>query len=142
MKLKFWQFEYDFDKDDAKIVIPIVLLVLGLGVTHFNKEVLLVIAAAYYILYFYLAICIEKTSLFLAKASFRCPYCKGRELLFDTVLWLHNGIAGYDAYNCNLCGKTSIHINTPLMSKFVKTTSDENKILEHKSPEDEVEIPF
>jgi hypothetical protein len=100
--------------------------VLGLGVTHFNKELLLVIAAAYYILYFYLATCLEKTSLFLAKASFRCPYCK----------------AGYDAYHCNLCGKTSIHINTPLMSKFVKTTSDENKILEHKSPEDETDIPF
>jgi len=25
MKLKFLQFEYEFDKDDAKIVIPLIL---------------------------------------------------------------------------------------------------------------------
>ena len=114
---------------------------LGLGVTHFNKELLLVIAAAYYILYFYLATCLEKTSLFLAKASFRCPYCKGHEMLFNTVVWISD-IGGYDSYICNLCGKKSIHINTPLMSKFVKMDGSEKKISEHIKTEDETKSPF
>ena len=140
MKLKFWQFEYDFDKEDAKIVIPIILLALCLGVTHFNKELLLSLTAAYYILYFYLATCIEKTSSVLARAFFRCPYCKGHEMLFYTVVWISD-IGGYDSYICNLCGKKSIHINTPLMSKFVKMDGSEKRTLEHMKTEDETESP-
>jgi hypothetical protein len=26
MKIKLWQWEYDFDKEDAKIVVPLILL--------------------------------------------------------------------------------------------------------------------
>jgi DNA-directed RNA polymerase subunit RPC12/RpoP len=141
MKLKFWQFEYDFDKEDAKIVIPIILLALGLGVTNFNKELLLSLAAAYYILHFYLAICIKTTSSVLSKVFFRCPYCKGHEMLFNTVVWISD-IGGYDSYICNLCGKKSIHINTPLMSKFVKMDGSEKKISEHIKTEDETKSPF
>ena len=29
MKIKLWQFECDFDKDDAKIVIPVVSFRIG-----------------------------------------------------------------------------------------------------------------
>jgi len=30
MKIKLWQLEYDFDKEDAKIVVPLILLLLGI----------------------------------------------------------------------------------------------------------------
>jgi hypothetical protein len=36
MKIKFWQFEYDFDRDDAKIVIPIAVLLIAVSVTNTN----------------------------------------------------------------------------------------------------------
>ena len=29
MKIKLWQWEYDFDKEDAQIVVPLALLLLG-----------------------------------------------------------------------------------------------------------------
>jgi hypothetical protein len=32
MKIKFWQFEYEFDRDDAKIVVPIALLLVAIAV--------------------------------------------------------------------------------------------------------------
>jgi DNA-directed RNA polymerase subunit RPC12/RpoP len=121
MKLKFLQFEYDFDKDDARIVIPLILLLLALGFTPLNKELLLAGTAAYYLLYFFLRICLENVSKFLARKSFKCPYCKSREMLFADVLFLKGGVAGYDSYICNACGRVSIHINNALISKLVKT---------------------
>ena len=38
MKLKFWQFEYEFDKDDAAIVVPLILVILCLAYTKIQKE--------------------------------------------------------------------------------------------------------
>jgi hypothetical protein len=49
MKIKLWQFEYDFDQKDAQIVLPVLLLVLGLVFTSFNKEVLWGGTVAYYL---------------------------------------------------------------------------------------------
>jgi len=119
MKLKFWQFEYDFDKDDARIVIPLILLVLGFAFTRLGKEILLGVAAAYYALYFFSETFSVIASKLLTKASFRCPYCKSREMLFEDVLFLKGGIAGYDSYLCNSCGRNSIHIDNPIMSRLV-----------------------
>jgi hypothetical protein len=53
MKIKLWQFEYDFDQKDAQIVLPVLLLVLGLVFTNLNKEVLWGGTVAYYLLYFF-----------------------------------------------------------------------------------------
>ena len=52
IKIKLWQFEYNFDQKDVQIVVPVLLLVLGLVFTHLNKEVLWGGAVAYYLLYF------------------------------------------------------------------------------------------
>ena len=41
MKIKLWQLEYDFDKEDAKIVVPLILLLLGLIFTQLRKDILL-----------------------------------------------------------------------------------------------------
>ncbi len=54
MKIKFWHFEYDFDKDDAKIVIPVVLLLVGITATSVSPAVLVGISVLYYLLYFFL----------------------------------------------------------------------------------------
>jgi hypothetical protein len=59
MKLKLWQVgEYDFDKEDAKIVIPLILLLLGLSFTPLRKDVLWAGAITYYLLYFFLMPCL------------------------------------------------------------------------------------
>jgi hypothetical protein len=41
MKIKLWQLEYDFDTEDAKIVVPLILLLLGLIFTQLRKDALL-----------------------------------------------------------------------------------------------------
>jgi hypothetical protein len=41
MKIKLCQWEYDFDREDAKIVIPLILLWLGLIFTQLKRNVLL-----------------------------------------------------------------------------------------------------
>jgi hypothetical protein len=47
MKIRFGQWgEYDFDKEDAKIVVPLILLLLGLTLTPLRKEWLIGAAAA------------------------------------------------------------------------------------------------
>src|SRR6266404_2651177 len=50
---KLWHLDYDFDKEDAKIAVPLILLVLGLIFTQLRKDWLLAGAAAYYALYFF-----------------------------------------------------------------------------------------
>ena len=49
MKIKLWKLEYDFDREDAEIVIPVVMLLVGLGFTQFKKEWLWAGTAAYYL---------------------------------------------------------------------------------------------
>jgi hypothetical protein len=82
MKIKLWQFEYDFDQKDAQIVFPVLLLVLGLVFTNLNKEVLWGGAVVYYLLYFFLKpsflAVAQLCSRFLAWRRFRCPSCKSR----------------------------------------------------------------
>jgi hypothetical protein len=37
MKIELWQREFDFDKEDAETVVPLVLLLLGMVFTQLNK---------------------------------------------------------------------------------------------------------
>jgi hypothetical protein len=50
MKIKFWQFEYDFDRDDAKIIVPMILLLVAISATTLNPQWLL--AGSHHILSF------------------------------------------------------------------------------------------
>jgi hypothetical protein len=52
IKLGSWA-DYDFDKEDAKIAVPLILLLLGLAFTPLRKGWLLAGVAAYYALYFF-----------------------------------------------------------------------------------------
>ena len=54
MKIKLWQFEYDFDRDDAKVVVPIALLLIAIAATTLDPVWLLASVATYYLLYFFL----------------------------------------------------------------------------------------
>ena len=93
MKIKLWQLEYDFDKEDAKIVVPLILLLLGLVFTPVNKAALWIGATAYYLLYFFLEPCFlgfkRLFTRFHVWLSFRCPYCKSRDVILQGYQGYH-----------------------------------------------------
>lgn len=112
MKMKLLQWEFEFDKDDAKIVIPVLLLLLGLTLTPLNKVVLWSGAVAYYALYFFLKPALKalKDEVFAPVRHwlfFRCPYCKSRDI-FEQGLQEYHGDVQYYYHLCNHCGQTSI----------------------------------
>lgn len=88
MKIKFWQFEYDFDKDDAKIVVPLVLLLVAISVTSLDPLWILAPITVYYLLYFFGAAAIRFVSAQIEKKKMRCPKCKNRKIILQ----------GYDGY--------------------------------------------
>lgn len=118
MKIKLWQWEYDFDKEDAKIVVPLILLLLALFRTEISTVALLAVAAAYYLLYFFL----KPSLLSLGKGwsglrswlSYRCPYCKSRQLIMQGYQPYHSD-EFYAYHLCNRCRKTSILVNDRLI---------------------------
>lgn len=110
MKIKLWQFEYDFDKDDAKIVIPVLLLSLGLAFTPLNKSVLWSGAVAYYALYFFLKPSVVALKEARGRFLFRCPHCKSHDV-FEQGYQEYHGDIPYMWHLCNCCGETSILLN-------------------------------
>jgi len=80
MKLKIGQWgEYDFDKEDAKIAVPLILLVPALAFTQLRKDWLIGGVAAYYLMYFFVPPCSLALKKLFARMhhwhTFRCPYC-------------------------------------------------------------------
>jgi hypothetical protein len=116
MKIKIGTWgEYEFDKEDARIVVPLILLLLALFLTPLRKEVLLRTAATYYFLYFFLPPCFAGIKKLFAKLqhwrAFRCPYCKGHELILQGMQEFHGDIP-YDHYFCHRCRETCVFVNT------------------------------
>jgi hypothetical protein len=118
MKIKLWQWEYDFTREDAEIVVPLVLLLLGLAFTPLNKAALWIGGVAYYLLYFFLKRFVVGLKGLFGRLHhwliFRCPYCKSRQVILQ----------GYDGYHsdevyafhlCNECRKTSVLVNQRLI---------------------------
>lgn len=130
MKIKLWQWEYDFDKDDAKIVVPLILLLLALAFTQLRKDWLLGGVTAYYLLYFFLPPCFAAIKKLLAKIhhwrTFRCPYCKSRDLILQGMAEFHGDIP-YDHYFCNRCRETSVFVNTLGLDKMIAPTPSKLK---------------
>jgi hypothetical protein len=118
MKIKLWQWEYDFDKEDAKIVIPLILVVLGLVFTPVNKVALLGGAVAYYLLYFFLKPCLVALKNFFVAVHhwliFRCPYCKSREVFLQGYQGYHSD-EQYAFHLCNRCRETCVLVNNRLL---------------------------
>jgi hypothetical protein len=122
VKIKLWAWEYNFDKEDAKIVVPIVLLLLGLAFTQLKKDWLLLGAVTYYLLYFFLPPFLRGLQQFFGRQFgqlrswivFRCPYCKSRELILQGYQEFHSD--EFYAYRiCNRCKKTSVLVNEKLL---------------------------
>lgn len=116
MKIKIGNWgEYEFDKEDAKIVVPLILLLLGLFVIPLRKEVLWGTAVAYYFLYFFLPPTFLAIKKLFARLhhwrTFRCPYCKSHELILQGMQEFHGDIP-YDHYFCHRCRETCVFVNT------------------------------
>jgi DNA-directed RNA polymerase subunit RPC12/RpoP len=113
MKLKFWQGEFEFDKDDAQIVIPIILLLLSFA-TPLPKVWMLVGFAVYYSILFFGGKLVELVKRWFVKRSYRCPYCKS---LYTIVLGMREylGDCPYYFYKCNNCGQESIDVDGTLV---------------------------
>jgi hypothetical protein len=125
MKIKIGNWgEYEFDKDDARIVVPLILLLLALFLTPLRKEILLGAAVAYYFLYFFLPPSFRALKKLFARLGhwrrFRCPYCKSHELILQGMQEFHGDIP-YDHYFCNRCRETSVFVNTLGLDKMIAT---------------------
>jgi hypothetical protein len=127
MKLKFWQWEFDFDTDDARIVVPLILLLLGVFFTPLRREWLLAGGAAYYLLIFFL----PKLALMVMKAVTgalkrqrnRCPYCKSHEIILQGMAEFRGDVP-YDWYLCNSCRQTSIFV----FDRMIKANSEPRQV--------------
>ncbi|MGA7136434.1 MAG: hypothetical protein WBZ14_02070 [Terriglobales bacterium] len=119
MKIKLWQWEYDFDKEDAKIVVPLILLVLGLIFTQLKKDWLIGGVAVYYLLYFFLPPIFLAIKKLFARVhhwfAFRCPHCKSHEVILQGYQEF-NSDELYAYHFCNRCRQTSILVNGKLLA--------------------------
>jgi len=124
MKIKLWQWGYEFDRQDAEIVVPLALLVLGLAFTHLNKEILWSGAAGYYLLYFFLkSFLVElRKHIWMPLHQwlfYRCAYCKSRDVFLQGYQGYHSD-EHYAYHLCNRCWGASIEVrNNKLMKSSV-----------------------
>lgn len=119
MKIKLWQWEYDFDRNDAEIIVPLVLLLLGLAFTPLNKSWLWSGGVAYYLLYFFLRPCVLGVKRLIHGLHqwwvFRCPYCKSREVVLQGYQGFRHSDEQYAYHLCNQCRETSVLVNEKLI---------------------------
>jgi hypothetical protein len=127
MKIKLWKGEYEFDKGDAEIVVPLVLVLLGLAFTPLNRIWLLTGAATYYLLYFFLKPSVLGLKEMIVDVHhwwiFRCPYCRSQEMV-EQGLQEYKGDVPFYFHICNQCHETSVLMK----GRFIKTTRQEMKI--------------
>lgn len=118
MKFKLWQMGYEFDKADAELVFPLILLIFGLTLTPLNKTWLWAGVVAYYLLYFFLKPFVQGLVGFFGKVhhwtTFRCPYCKSREVILQGYQGYHSD-SQHSYYLCKQCGETSVLVNERLI---------------------------
>jgi hypothetical protein len=107
MKLKLWQFEYDFDRDDAKIVVPTILLLVALTATSLNPILSVGLTTVYYLLYFFLMDAVRAIRDRFAKWNMRCPKCKNRKILLQGYQ-PYKSDEHYAYYFCDSCKTKSI----------------------------------
>lgn len=118
MKFKFVQSEFEFDEDDAKIAVPLVLLALGLAFTPIPKTWLLAGAGVYYLLLFFLPSLAEPLKKWIVRQhtrrKYRCPHCRS---LHTVLLGLQEylGDVPHYWYRCNDCGEESVCVDDNLI---------------------------
>jgi hypothetical protein len=107
MKLKLWDFEYEFDRDDAKIVVPLILS--GLALAFAKLDPIWVIAADvfYYSAYFFGGSAAGAVKAAIEKQKMRCPKCGNRKIYLQGYEG-YNSDAHHAYYFCDNCRGTSI----------------------------------
>lgn len=114
MKFKFLQTEFEFDRDDAKIAVPLVLLALGLAFAPVPKTWLLAGAGVYYLLLFFLPIVVVPLKKWVALRKCRCPFCRSTHtVLLGSQEYL--GDIPHYWYRCNDCGEDSVCVDEKLI---------------------------
>ncbi len=118
MKFKLWSWEYEFDKSDAEVVFPLILLLLGLAFTPLNKAWLWVGGVVYYMLFFFLRPSVLGVMGIVSRLRhwwvFRCPHCKSREVILQGYQE-YGGDELYAYHCCNECKQTSVLVNDRLL---------------------------
>jgi hypothetical protein len=107
MKIKFWRFECDFDGDDAKVVVPIILLLVAVSVTDLNPIWLIGSLAVYYVLYFFWGDTASAIKRFVANRNMRCPKCKNRKIILQGYQ-PYKSDEHYPHYFCDRCKTTCV----------------------------------
>jgi DNA-directed RNA polymerase subunit RPC12/RpoP len=142
MKLKFWQSEFEFNKDDATIVVPLILLLLSFA-TPLPKVWLLVAFAAYYGILFFGGKLVDHVRAWLKKRSFRCPHCRS---LSTVTLGMDDylGDCPYYFYRCNDCGKESVYVDDKLVipGKWTLTSTRPATTISDSTEISDKYIPF
>jgi len=130
MKFKLWHSEYEFDREDAEVVFPLILLILGLTLTPLNKIWLWVGTVGYYLLYFFLKRLLVGLKKFIVEFQqwrrFRCPYCKSRDIFLQGYQGYHSD-EQYAIHLCNDCGETSVLIHGS--GRLIKANSQRDRVL-------------
>lgn len=115
MKFKFLQAEFEFDKDDARIAVPLVLLPLAMAFTPIPKLWLLVGASAYYLFLLFLLDPMKKLIENQCRIRrYRCPYCRSLHTV-EIGLSEYLGDVPYYWYRCNDCGDQSVFVDNKLL---------------------------
>ena len=83
MKLKLWTFEFEFNDKDARIMMPIALGLMASKWDVLDNRLTFISLIAYYILYFYFNVIIEKIIRLYQWIKFKCPNCKSRKLILQ-----------------------------------------------------------
>jgi hypothetical protein len=110
-KIGHWG-EFDFNKDDAKIAVPLILLVLGLPLTRVRRDWLLGGAVIY-------CLCVNAVGSIYTWTRhwllFGSPHCKSREVVLQGYQGF-NSDEHYGYHFCNRCRETSILVNNRLIA--------------------------
>lgn len=114
MKFKLWHSEFDFDRDDAKIVVPIILLIVAVSSTKLSAVILIALTVGYYLLYFFIMDLVTAIKHYITKLRMRCPHCKNRKIILQGYQE-YKSDEQYAYYFCDSCKTTSILTDGGLM---------------------------
>lgn len=107
MKFKFWKSEFEFDGDDAKVVVPIILLLIAVLATNLDPIWLIGSLAIYFVLYFLWDDAVSAIKQFISNRNMRCPKCKNRKIILQGYQ-PYKSDEHYPYYFCDSCKTTSI----------------------------------
>jgi DNA-directed RNA polymerase subunit RPC12/RpoP len=107
MKIKFPKFEFEFGKEDAEIVVPLVLLGVSFFAIPNYRGILFVITTIYFLILLLCKIVTPQIKLLILKRRLKCPVCKSRLIILEGLRPYNSGVE-HEVYKCTECQKYSI----------------------------------